>query len=329
MALAPRPPPGRGAPRGGRSSGVEDNEAALTPDAQRLIDAASAGELDWGVVEDVLGAREEGGSERPALGQAEVVEGLQIVHGVDEVEVLATFYDQDDARGLLRERQCDIPEEYKDYWSRAVDVELAGLDEASREYRAERVRALALRREDDAVTAQIVEEVEREEGRKEYRSLLGAMNALKQSMADLDTFYNAKQEELEEVQRPMDPQRRGQSHAALRRRLQERVEDSRVAEEAAEWQVEFEASVQDLGLQEYATRRTIERDTDTSLLRHRYLEIQSKECVRLAEEEGTARAALDDEIRAELDAVFTPLLEYCTARTRRQARILELQAGLS
>ena len=377
--LAPRPPGGgpsrSGAPRktagpaapasttqASSSHPTSDNDeaaaAAAMPsaryaeaDLQRIIDEATGGDgVDWAALDEIVG-RDCAASAAPQVAAApgDDADGCEIVRArrwsLDdaecrtEVEVLAAFHDQDEAREILEARQTDIPEHCRQYWTRGVERELASLPTSVRSYKDEAARAAALRVERARLGEQMRTQQSKEAAAAEYATLAAAVRRLDDSVRSIGAGLGAAEEGLWEAQqRPrrggaggvgaQQQQQQQQGPARLCARLQDGIRGARSAEKAGQERLEAEAQLAALGVAEFAARRRLEHEGDAALLRVRVAAVQSKELARLTEEEADVRGHAEACCVASLHETFTGQMQYLRGRADRQASIAYYKSQL-
>eukprot|EP01065_Artemidia_motanka_P021912 TRINITY_DN26137_c0_g1_i1.p1 TRINITY_DN26137_c0_g1~~TRINITY_DN26137_c0_g1_i1.p1 ORF type:complete len:399 (+),score=176.92 TRINITY_DN26137_c0_g1_i1:104-1198(+) len=332
--------------------------------AEQLYAAVAAADIDWAGVRraaSLLSAcsREPGaergvvelppvevGAEPPDLGPApfprrgEVVEfegapGITVVDGVSELDVLATFHDQGDARRIIEQAGAaeGLGSEHWPYSPTRVDRDV-GSAEAEHSYRRGRAEAARL---------QLLAARSGEQGRAAVRSAAdcAAVRKVRVELCKLRSSVDGMEAAVKQRWRQLAALRRDASgrdalataapEAALQRRLAACTDEALRRRRRLEATLQHESAAADLSVQECQSRTAVEKHASTDLLRLRLRAVQCAGLAWLAEEETDLRAG----VLLDYDASWGPAgavggeaarLAVCV---RRRADIAAIESALA
>ena len=319
-------PPAAQVPSTARNGNISEK---ASEDVRELLQTATTadGEIDWERIRESCGL-----TEPPQIvnryrdHETETIEGVEIVKGVNEGEVLATFWDQDDAREMI---ENDIPREYQQYWCRGTDVTISLINNNARVYQKQQTRLADLLNEEQAADDKIKSENTNRERSQQYQSILKAYGRFNRKVTDMERLLVSREQELWELhQRPVDYERRYSEKAALKNKIQRSISEARDYEQLESIRIDNEAQCATINLSELTARTTIEHVADDQLLSLRLSSINDTELVRFQEEEIDVRTQLSSDMLSDLIVTFTPIHHRCKSRCDAQERIAELKREL-
>eukprot|EP00755_Sulcionema_specki_P037403 Sspe_Gene.108872::Locus_88054_Transcript_1_1_Confidence_1.000_Length_1072::g.108872::m.108872 len=324
--LTPRPPPcelrGRPGPR------PVEGQRRLHSLASAVGDGSA---VDWDAVRSITA---EAGTAQPATayyclardfeerGKKFDVEGIEFVNGIPEQEVLAEFYDQNDASEILEDMLRGVPREQLGVRT------LEELDRTSAKLRSERSAC----RTEGTRAQQQFKQAEEEAASKEVaevcRSLAVAFDRIDGIAHSLEDTFSQRTAEIRKRREWTEGEEIAKQNTRLRQRLEAELAESHLQRRRASERIEGESNIANLVLQEFMARRSVEQDESTAYVGMRWKEIQSTEQVRFQEEEAEVRGRVAAAMEVSSDTHLRPVAARLAERVARQRRIAELESQL-
>ena len=328
--LAPRPPPKPEAGFSARKPSVHSS-AAETPSLEGLDAALAGDDIDWDTVYRLAGetATTYPGAPPDTADTVAIVYRNADTGAETDLQTLATFYDQDDARELLETLQTDIPEHYREYWTRPIEREVAGL--AAKEYTEVVREARRVEDEERQIKEDMARTAQSQRDAAEFETLSQAIKRLKSDVTFIDTALSHTTTDIATLEHTRQNESAAQKRANCSRfhhKLTEGIAIAREEERVEQVRIECDHAFDVLMLDEFKARGAVDSLATHELLALSWHSANSKELARFTEEETEVRDYIERRFHDSL-STHTPALAELGVRAERIRKIQELKRQLN